>query len=228
MSRPLICVSIMGRDEAELERKVERALSLGGDLVELRLDFLLELDVGRLGNIISSLADKVIITLRPSWEGGHYSGGEEERIELLRMLSDLKPAYMDLELAARNLAEISRELRRKSRLIISFHDFSGTPSEKELASRARKALRYGDIAKIVTLSRGMDDNLGILRLYRLDGISVERLIAFAMGEAGVVTRILAPILGSPIAYSCLPGEEVTPGQLNIIHLRRILELVMPR
>jgi len=144
------------------------------------------------------------------------------------MLSDLKPAYMDLELAAKNLAEISRELRRNSRLIVSFHDFSGTPHEGELASRAQEALRYGDFAKIVTLSRGMDDNLVIMRLYRLDGIPAERLIAFAMGEAGVVTRIIAPILGSPIAYSCLPGEEVAPGQLSIIHLNRILEMVMPR
>jgi len=226
--RPLICVSIMGRDEAELERKMERALSLGGDLVELRLDFLHDLDVSRLENIVSSFMDKVIITLRPSWEGGHYHGGEEKRIELLKMLSDLKPAYMDLELAARNIAEISKELRRKSRLIISFHDFSGTPPEEELASRALEALRYGDIAKIVTLSRGMDDNLGILRLYRLDGIPAKRLIAFAMGEAGVATRILAPLLGSPIVYSCFPGEEVAPGQLNIIHFKRILELVMPR
>jgi 3-dehydroquinate dehydratase-1 len=226
--RPLICVSVMGKDEAELERKLERALSLGGDLAELRLDSLHDLDVSRLGDLISSFADKAIITLRPSWEGGRYSGGEEERIELLMMLSDLKPAYMDLELAAKNLAEISREFRRRSRLIVSFHDFSGTSREEELASRAQEALKYGDIAKIVTLSRGMDDNLGILRLYRLDGILAERLIAFAMGEAGVVTRILAPILGSPIAYSCLPGEEAAPGQLSITHLRRILELVMPR
>lgn len=226
--KPLICVSIIGRNETELESKMERALNLGGDLVELRLDFLHKFDISHLGDVISSFADKVIITLRPSWEGGHYSGSEEERIELLMMLSDLKPAYMDLELAAKNLAEISRELRRNSRLIVSFHDFSGTPHEGELVSRAQEALRYGDFAKIVTLSRGMDDNLVIMRLYRLDGIPAERLIAFAMGEAGVVTRIIAPILGSPIAYSCLPGEEVALGQLSIIHLKRILEMVMPR
>jgi 3-dehydroquinate dehydratase-1 len=181
-----------------------------------------------LGKLISSFADKVIVTLRPSWEGGRYDGSEGERIELLRMLSDSRPAYVDLELAAKNLAEVSMELKRKSRLIVSFHDFSGTPGEEELASRARESLRYGDIAKIVTLSRGMDDNLGILRLYRLDGIPAERLIAFAMGEAGAVTRILAPILGSPIAYSCLLGEEVAPGQLSITHLKKVLELVMPR
>lgn len=226
--KPLICVSIMGRDEAELERKVEQALDLGGDLAELRLDFLRELNMSRLEDLISSFADKIIMTLRPSWEGGRYNGGEQYRVEVLRRLSGLRPAYVDLELGTPSIAGISAELRRYSKLIVSSHDFSGTPGEDELASRALESLRYGDLAKIVPTSRGMDDNLRILWLYKRKDLPAEKLIAFAMGEAGAATRILAPILGSPIAYACLPGEEVAPGQLSITHLRRILELVTMR
>ncbi|MEM3921796.1 MAG: type I 3-dehydroquinate dehydratase [Nitrososphaerota archaeon] len=226
--KPLICVSVMGRDEAELEEKIERALSLGGDLVELRLDFLRELNASRLEDLISSFADRIVITLRPSWEGGRYGEGEQRRIEMLRRLSESRPAYVDLELRTGSIVEVSAELRRRSKLIISSHDFSGTPSEDELTSRALESLRYGDLVKIVPTSRSMDDNLRILGLYRRGDLPAERLIAFAMGEAGAVTRILAPMLGSPIAYACLPGEEVAPGQLNITHFKRILDLVMPR
>lgn len=224
--KPLVCVSITGRDELELERKAEQALSLGGDLVELRLDFLAELRVDRLRDLISSLAEKVILTLRPGWEGGRYNGGEEERLRILGELAEARPAYVDLELATRGIAEASRRLKECAKLIVSFHDFSGTPGEDELASRAQEALRHGDLAKLAVMSRGMRDNLRVLKLYRRGGVPGERLVAFAMGEAGVVTRVLAPLLGSPIAYACLPGEEVAPGQLNVQELRELMELVM--
>ncbi len=225
--KALICVSIGGRDEAEFEKKMERSLSLGGDLIELRLDFLRKLHLGRLEDLISSFAEKTIITLRPSWEGGRYNGSEEHRIEVLKKLSELRPAYIDLELRTKNIVKISMELRSKSSLIVSYHDFLKTPSGDELISLASESLRYGDLAKIVTTSKSMEDNLTTLGLYQRGGMPARKLIAFAMGEAGVITRILAPILGSPIIYACLPGEEVAPGQLNIIHLKQLLELVMP-
>ena len=54
------------------------------------------------------------------------------------------------------------------------------------------------------------------------------MIAFAMGERGVISRILSPLMGAPIAYACLPGEAVAPGQLTISELREFLKLVRGR
>ena len=224
----MICVSVMGREITEIERKAEKALRLGGDLVELRLDFLKNLRLEELRRLVSRFAERAIVTLRPSWEGGGYKGSEEERIRIIEEAASEKPAYVDLELMTRDLEKVSRRLRRHTRLIVSFHDFSETPSEEALAARARRCLSYGDLGKIVTMSSSLSDNLKILGLYGRKDLPNGRLMAFAMGEKGVISRILSPILGSPIAYACLPGEEVAPGQLTLHELRGFLRLVEKR
>ena len=224
----MICVSVMGREISEIERKAERALRLGGDLVELRLDFLKSLKLEELRRLVSKFAERAIVTLRPSWEGGGYRGSEEERIRIVEEIASEKPAYVDLELMTRDLEKISRRLRKHTRLIVSFHDFSETPSEEALATRAQRCLSYGDLGKIVAMSSSFSDNLRILGLYGREDLPSGKLIAFAMGEKGVISRILSPILGSPIAYACLPGEEVAPGQLTLHELREILRLVTER
>ena len=224
----MICVSVMGREISEIERKAERVLRLGGDLVELRLDFLKSLKLEELRRLVSKFAERAIVTLRPSWEGGGYRGSEEERIRIVEEIASEKPAYVDLELMTRDLEKVSRRLRKHTRLIVSFHDFSETPSEEALATRAQRCLSYGNLGKIVTMSSSFSDNLKILGLYGRKDLPSGKLIAFAMGEKGVVSRILSPLLGSPIAYACLPGEEVAPGQLTLHELREILRLVTER
>ena len=224
----MICVSVMGREISEIERKAERVLRLGGDLVELRLDFLKSLKLEELRRLVSKFAERAIVTLRPSWEGGGYRGSEEERIRIVEEVASERPAYVDLELMTGDLEKVSRRLRKHTRLIVSFHDFSETPSKEALATRAQRCLSYGDLGKIVTMSSSFSDNLKILGLYGRKELPGRRLIAFAMGEKGVVSRILSPLLGSPIAYACLPGEEVAPGQLTLHELREILRLVTER
>ena len=223
--KPTICVSVIARLESALEKELEEALRLGADLVELRLDGLENMKLERVRELVSSYRDKLIITLRPAWEGGGYDGDESERLRIIAELSDEKPAYMDIELETRELGRLSRLLRRRTRLIVSKHYFSGTPDVDELRKAAEKALGYGDLAKVVATAKGFQDNLRILSLY--DRLPRERLIAFAMGEQGRISRILAPILGSPIAYACLPGREAAPGQLAITDFREVLGLVMP-
>ena len=220
-----LCISLIGKSIRELEEKAEKALGLGADLIEFRLDYIEKLDVRMIKDLLSSYAERSIVTLRPSWEGGGYDGSEEKRLEILERLSEEKPLYMDLELGTSGLEKISRILRERSRLIISRHDFSKTPDERALRLDAVKALSYGDIAKIVTTARSFSDNLRILSLYR-DGVPPERLIAFAMGEDGIVSRILSPILGAPIAYACLPGERAAPGQLAFQEFNELLRMVM--
>jgi len=224
--RPMICVSIMGRDVSEMERKAERAVKLGGDLIELRLDFLENLNIDQSKELVSRFADKAVVTLRPSWEGGRYEGREEDRMRVLDELSAENPAYMDVELRARWLESISERLRKRTRLIVSSHNFSETPEVEILAAEAIRCLRYGDLAKIVITSKTFSDNLKILKLYGRSDIPEKRLIAFAMGERGVVSRILSPLLGSPIAYACLPGEEVASGQLSLQDFKEILRMVV--
>ena len=221
-----ICASIGASTIGELREKTERALRLGADLVELRLDYLSKIEVDVVSSLVREFSEKIVITLRPTWEGGYFSGREEERIKLLLEMVEAKPAYVDVELDVRDLEEILGKVGEETSLIISKHDFEGSLTREQLKALAARALEFGGIAKVVTTANSFSDNLKILSLY--EELPPERLIAFAMGERGVVSRVLSPIIGAPIAYACLPGEVVAPGQLTIGDFRGLLKLVRGR
>ncbi len=221
-----ICASIGTSTIEELEEKVKKALELGADLIELRLDYLSKIDVNSVSELVKEFAEKIILTLRPTWEGGYFSGREEDRIKLLLEIVDANPAYIDVELDVRDLGKISEKMHEDTSLIISKHDFEGNLTKNQLRELALKALKFGGIAKVITTARDFSDNLKILSLY--NELPPEKLIAFAMGERGVISRILSPLMGAPIAYACLPGEAVAPGQLTVSEFREFLKLVRGR
>ena len=220
---PKLCVSIMSETAQRMEEKARLALALGADLVEFRLDSLPSLDIRLVKELISKFSRRCILTLRPRWEGGLYDGDEEERLSMILEISEAKPAYVDLELKSREVERNAEKLRRSSRLILSLHDRDGCLSEDDLREAALKAMKLGDYAKIVTTAKSVLDNVKVLSLY--NQLPRERLIAFAMGELGMISRILSPMAGAPIVYTCLPREQVAPGQLSVAEMKRILRLM---
>lgn len=220
--RPSICVSVKARRTIELRWKAERALEMGADLVELRLDFL-ENPLSReveVEELISQLGAQAVVTLRPRWEGGEFGGAEEERLEALERLSSLGPAYVDLELKA---ARKSNGIRGVKGRIVSWHSFSSTPEYRVLSLNASKALTLGEIGKVVAKASSLGESLRILRLYR--DYPAERLVAFGIGAEAAVSRILSIFLGAPIIYACLPGEEVAAGQPTVGEVLELFEVI---
>lgn len=222
--KPKICVSVKAKTINELEWKAKRALDIGGDLVELRIDYLENLSIDRLMKLILDLSNRIIITVRPLWEGGEFRGEEKSRIELMKELIQLKPAYIDVEL--KTLKEHMLEHSRESIRIVSWHRFDNTPSLDELSQIASEMLKLGDIAKIVTKVNGLEENLRIIRLYKM--YPPERLIAFGVGEKSLPSRILSILMGSPLIYTCLPGEEVAHGQPTVGEMLEIITILESR
>lgn len=222
--KPKICVSIKAKTVQEIEWKAKRALDIGGDLVELRIDYLEKISMKELTEVVLDLCDKAIVTVRPSWEGGQFKGGERSRIELIEELASLVPAYVDLELET--MKEHMLRLNEKTHKIISWHSFNNTPSFDELCQRVSEMLELGDITKIVTKITAFEENLKILRLYKV--YPPEKLIAFGLGEKSIPSRILSILMGSPIVYTCLPGEEVVPGQPTVGEIVEILTMLEDR
>ncbi len=223
--RPKLCTSIAAEDLATMSRKAERALSLGSDLVEFRLDTLRVVKAEPVIHSLSKFADKCILTLRARSEGGNFKGSDSNRIKLLSEVSELEPAYADVELetARKFHPEMERIRVNSGKVIISWHDFESTPRPSKLLRIFRRARSLGDIAKEITTARAIKDNALVLSLYKFS----ERgdLIAFCMGEHGVLSRIMCLFAGSPLTYASLPGEEVAPGQLSIETMKGILDAI---
>ncbi len=218
---PRICASLTGRTTREQAEAAKEALSAGADLVEFRLDHLSHPGVDDISADLAEFSHRAVLTARSDAEGGRFPGPEEERLSLITSLAGLRPAFMDVELATLASDPALRRDLSGIPLIISWHDMRKTPKSRRLRLAERRARSLRGIPKIVSMARSPSDNLEILSLY--GGRAPP--IAFCMGESGLLSRIMALELGSPVGYASF-GNGVAPGQLplkTMLALRRRLQ-----
>jgi 3-dehydroquinate dehydratase I len=222
---PQLCTSVGADSPKELARKASLAFSLGSDLVELRIDRLTKgASPQELEAELSIFAERAIFTVRPSREGGGFRGSEAQRLDLISRLTELRPAYLDIELAtAKENEKWVKSLPKDVRRIVSWHDFKGTPELQELRSTREEELGRGSLAKVVTTATRVDDNLTTLTLC---AEAPGKVVSFCMGELGTVSRVVSMRLGAPLAYASIPNESVAPGQLSISTMRRLRDMVV--
>jgi 3-dehydroquinate dehydratase type I len=222
----VICIPIAAATTDAAILLMEHAALLT-DLVELRIDRIPGADMKRL---LTARRTPVIVTNRSRQEGGGFTGTEEERVERLKEAVCLGADYVDIETATEPILKSAlREamIGTSAKLIVSWHDFSGTPPPEFLKTKLEECLADGPaIAKIVTHARDASDCLRILELIPYARQRAQAIIAFCMGRQGKISRIAAPLLGSVIAYASLEAEEASaPGQLTIHQMREINRLL---
>ncbi len=224
-----ICVSIG-------EKSLDRALDLAGrisrqaDVIEIRLDCLEEQVVAPFFDVLKK---PLLFTNRPRWEGGEFAGEESERLQMLLEAGQQKAAYIDLEYRSldASLKTIQRDLVHSStQLILSWHDFSSTPTREELLATLRGMQSKGaDIGKIVTTAHSFHDVLRVLQLQVEAAKMNFPLIAFCMGRPGTISRLATLELGGYMTYcSAEKGRSTAPGQLSVDTLRDIFERLQVR
>ncbi len=223
-SRGMICAAVAARDAAGAEQAV-RPVRDRVDVVEIRLDAMPVPQVRRCCDLMDL---PLLFTNRPQWEGGQFSGPEAERLAPLLEAAAQGAAFVDFELRAdpglrgRLLDSLAGS---GSRLIISCHDFAGTPTDKELGGILQQMLASGaHIGKIVTMAHS---DLDVLRVLNLQVLAREHdfpLIAFCMGKAGGISRLATLYLGGFMTYAAISEEEATaPGQLSVAVLSALVE-----
>lgn len=210
-----LCVPLFVQDPAQARREMALAAESGADLVELRLDEIT--DDSMVSQLIEQAALPVIVTRRPAWEGGRCDLPEEERVGRLASAAR-NAAYMDLELRSSQWSQLEHETDSRPRLIASFHDFSGRPDKlHNILIELNQS--PAQISKIVWTARTLRDNLEAFE------ILLNRrkpTIALCMGEAGMLSRILAKKFGAFLTFASLCGSSATaPGQVTIGQMKRI-------
>jgi 3-dehydroquinate dehydratase / shikimate dehydrogenase len=200
-----LCVTVTGQSMAELRRRRDEVAD--ADLVELRVDTAAD------PSAAAALADRrtpVIFTCRPAWEGGQFTGSEDERRHLLRDAQQLGAEYVDVEWKAGFTELIAT--RHGQGIVLSMHDFAGVPAD--LAARAAAMRATGaEVVKLAAAAHRLGD---CLPLWTLGRVSDSATALVAMGEAGIASRVLARRFGSCWTYA---GDGVAPGQLTLTQLR---------
>ncbi len=229
MTRTLICAPVMVDGESDAARAVLDAGALGADLVELRIDPLAErADLELASAVLAPLLDAAplpcVVTCRSESEGGLYGGPPELALDLYEVACRhaRPPRYIDVEhaLLGRRADVRSRvgELTRGTGvgLIVSWHDFRGRPPSLMRTVEAMRGVAGADVLKIAFRARSLRDNLEVFDLL------AERdrpTIALAMGEAGSMSRVLAPKFGGLLTFASVTDESATaPGQPTIAEL----------
>jgi 3-dehydroquinate dehydratase I len=220
-----VCVSITSSAPEDLKSQIMRAFSYGADFVEIRFDFLMPADMQESLKIVESITNRAVFTLRSVQQNGKFIGKNEDRIFWLKQLALSQPMLLDVELHTLrgndDLVDFFTE--QKTRMLVSWHDFIKTPTRSELLDLLGEMRIYSNYVKLVTTARNVEDCIQILDLYKV--VTELNLISFAMGELGILSRILCTIYGNaPFTYAALDAPFVS-GQLTIQQMRKLYDMI---
>ena len=200
MNEPLLCVTATGPTMEDLRRNRDAASS--ADLVELRLDLVDRPDVA---GALEGRRTPVIVTCRAHWEGGRFSGSEEERRRILDSAIAQGAEYVDVEAAA-VFAEDLIASRGGRGVIVSSHVFGDPPAD--LVDRYNALRATG--AEVAKLAIQVSTLKETLPLFDLAAKNTTGHVLIAMGNQGLPTRVLAARLRNRWTYV---GDGIAPGQL---------------
>jgi 3-dehydroquinate dehydratase-1 len=236
--RPKTIVPITGTtaDEALVQAEVIGA-SADTDVVEFRVDFL---DVAMepaklaaLGKQLPALLNgkPIISTFRTQAEGGKKAISDKAYADLYSTL--LRAGFSDLidvEMF-RDAAVVKRLVDETHRagagVVMSSHDFSGTPEVAEMVSRLRRQQELGaDILKLAVMPRDPADVLKLLSAtWEMSSRYADRpLMTMSMAGNGVVSRLAGEIFGSAMCFGMI-GRASAPGQVEVDKLSTTLDLI---
>ena len=220
-----ICVPVAAETITEVIDLIERAESLGADLIEVRFDYLNL--TGEIRRIARSTPLPLIATNRRFDQGGKKQQDESDRIRSLLEASKHGFEYVDLELNTPELRSLVEKVRNLgSEVILSHHDFDHTPQQKDLEKIVEEMISKGaNICKVVTTARRFEDNLICLNL--LKNVAKKfRVICFAMGDLGLLSRLLSPLVGGYFTYASITeGLATAPGQVSIREAKEFYEVL---
>jgi 3-dehydroquinate dehydratase-1 len=216
MERPSICATIVGKDLEEI-KKVTPIV----DFFEVRIDLI----GGDWRKIVKKLKKPWIACNRHPNEGGKWKGSEDKRVAELLDAVEYGADIIDIELRTRNLKYIVSLIKNRAKCLLSFHDMVGSSTLDQMKAIVQKEISAGaDIAKLVTTALNFKDNLTVLQL--ISEFPQARIISFAMGPLGLISRVLCPLVGGYCTYASMAiGKNSAPGQLTAEDLRVIYTLI---
>jgi len=218
-----ICVTIATEEVDSIAKQAGQAFELGADYVEIRFDFMKPEQLQKAIDAAKGIKGKAVFTLRSKGQGGKFAGSEPDRLKWLRKLADQRPMLLDVELHTLQENDAFADFleNQKTPLLVSWHDFEKTPSSDKLADLLAEMRIYGNYVKVVTTAENVEDSLRLLEMYETaTGLNP---IFFAMGEAGVVSRVMCTLVGNaPFTYASLE-KAVAPGQLTLKQIRNLYD-----
>lgn len=226
-----IAVPIAAKNPEQAKQQIKKAKVAGAEMLELRTDYLENLNADFAKNLIAeakTVAPRplpVIVTCRDVRQGGAINYPDRLRVEVLASALKAGAEFIDFEyenfLPTENRGRIQRalSLSLKGRLILSAHNFETKFPNIAKLCRHIQTLSPAAIPKLVYTANHINDCFDAFDLLHRTG--GERII-FCMGEAGLISRIIAKKLNSFVTFASVDNENATaPGQMTIEQFKTI-------
>ncbi len=216
MKSPRICTVIVNND-LEAVKGIEPLV----DLFEVRIDLIGD----GWQELVKQLKKPWIACNRIADEGGKCEKDEVRRIEELLKATELGADIVDIELRTKNLEKVTPLIKKRAKCLLSFHALERTPPLDNMREIVQRQLEAGaDVCKIITTAQRFEDNLTVLQL--ISEFPKTKIVSFAMGDLGFVSRILCPLVGGYFTYASIEkGRESAPGQITVKELRTLYQMI---
>lgn len=242
---PKICIPLTGKSQEEVLKEARQVEELPCQLVEWRADYMLaemkdmtlRQKGGELKQVLKYLRMEldlpIIFTIRTKKEGGQAELSKKEYFFINRLIAEARIAdVMDIEAFDAPGKVDERSIRKfialahkhHTHVLLSNHDFEGTPDLVEMMTRFFVMQELGgDLMKLAVMPKKEEDVFCLLEVAALmrDTYGEIPFIAIAMGKLGATTRICGGEFGSVITFAS-GAEASAPGQLDAVTLQNFL------
>ncbi|RYR52549.1 hypothetical protein Ahy_A06g027451 isoform A [Arachis hypogaea] len=202
----MICAPIRSQCVEQILKEMHEAKAQGADVVEVSLDHITNFHPHNdLQTILTNKLLPILFSYRPKWEGGLYEGDENIRLEALQLAMELGADFIDIELKAassclKTMMEYKKKHSNHGKIIVSSYVDGVTPPKSELL-------------KLVTLMKATGADI----------IKLVPLIAYSVGDRGLISQVLCPKFGGFFVYGSLDGNPI-PGMPSLETLREAYKL----
>ena len=234
---PAICAPLVARTRQALAAEAAAVAAKQPDLLEWRVDFLEAIgdtaEVLDTARAVRAAAGglPILFTRRAQREGGQpIPLGEPQVLALYEAVAasgTVDAMDFEMENDGGHVARVRALTRQHGlALVLSFHDFHGTPSAQQLQERFAQAHRLGaDVAKLAVMPQCMED------VHRLLGATLQAssalpipVVSMAMGGLGAVSRVCGGVFGSALTFA-VGSAASAPGQMPIEDVRAALAVL---
>ncbi|MED6169242.1 hypothetical protein PIB30_019714 [Stylosanthes scabra] len=222
----MICAPIRSQCVEQILKNMHQAKAQGADVVEISLDHITNFHPhNHLQTILTNKLLPILFSYRPKWEGGLYEGDENIRLEALQLAMELGADFIDIELKAFSCFKTIMEQKKKhsnhGKIIVSSYVDGVTPTTSELLNLVTLMQATGaDMIKLVT---NAEDITEIKRIFSILPYSKVPLIAYSVGDRGLISQLLCPKFGGFFVYGTLDGNPV-PGMPPLETLQEAYKL----
>lgn len=211
---PRIALVVTDREDPEV------LAALPVDVLELRVDRCRDQSLGQIEQTVQRrrhLGFPLILTVRndPA-EGGTTGIDDATKLAIFELATPLVNV-IDIEWSSPIRDRVVERFRGSGvEILMSRHDFGGTPGREELETIYAACREAGaDLVKIAAHANALDDFFRLLN-FTLDHRR-DRLITISMGPLGALSRLVFPAAGSLLTYTFL-DQPAAPGQVPLTDL----------